>query len=130
MQAVNERADRLNRLLAVPRVAKGLSSVRNDRARFKKWIAPLIGAAPIATIPRAQLEGVVQNLDHAVARGDLRWKTATNVWGVITKMMQDACRSKVLALAFVKTTRLVMFKALIVVSSEPAPMCSPVNSLR
>jgi integrase len=80
------------------RTAKGLSSVRNDRARYKKWIAPAIGAEPIATIPRRRIEDVVQSLDRAVQLGKLRWKTAINVWGVLSKMMKDASRSKVLAL--------------------------------
>ena len=37
----------------------------------------------------------MQALDRS---GELSWKTATNVWGVVTKMFSDACRSKVLSL--------------------------------
>ena len=80
------------------RAAKGLSSIRNDRARYKKWISPLIGAESIATIPRRRIEEVVQSLDRAVQLGQLRWKTAINVWGVLSKMMKDASRSKVIEL--------------------------------
>ncbi|MGD0678195.1 MAG: site-specific integrase, partial [Polyangiaceae bacterium] len=76
----------------------GLSSIRNDRARYKKWISPLIGAESIATIPRRRIEEVVQSLDRAVQLGQLRWKTAINVWGVLSKMMKDASRSKVIEL--------------------------------
>jgi len=80
------------------RAAKGLSSIRNDRARYKKWISPLIGTESIATIPRRRIEEVVQSLDRAVQLGQLRWKTAINVWGVLSKMMKDASRSKVIEL--------------------------------
>ncbi len=83
---------------AVARDAKGLASVRNDRARFHKWIEPVIGAKQIATLTRRDIETVVQALDRSVRAGELRWKTATNVWGVLTKMMADSCRSKVLSL--------------------------------
>jgi len=86
------------------RAAKGLSSTKNDRGRYKKWIAPILGSKSVATVPRRDLELVVQKLDEAVAestrsgRLDFRWKTATNVWGCCTKMFADACRSKVLDL--------------------------------
>lgn len=83
------------------RVAKGLTSTANDRGRYQKWIAPLIGTKPIAEVARRDLEAVVQRLDEAVAAAaredvvEFRWKTATNVWGCCTKMFADACKSKV-----------------------------------
>jgi integrase len=86
------------------RIAKGLSSTSNDRGRYKKWIAPVIGHKPIAEVTRRDLEAIVQRLDAAVATStraetfDFRWKTATNVWGCCTKMFADACKSKVLEL--------------------------------
>lgn len=40
----------------------------------------------------------MQSLDRAVQLGQLRWKTAINVWGVLSKMMKDASRSKVIEL--------------------------------
>jgi integrase len=58
----------------------------------------IIGPKPIATVTRHEVEEVVQALDRAVRSGELRWKTATNVWGVVTKMMTDAGRSKTLSL--------------------------------
>lgn len=80
------------------RTAKGLRSVRNDRGRFHKWILPALGAKPVTAITRRDVEGVVQALDRAVQAGALSWKTAANVWGVLTKMFADACKSKVLTL--------------------------------
>ena len=32
------------------REAKGLASVRNDRGRYTKWVAPVIGTKPIAQV--------------------------------------------------------------------------------
>jgi hypothetical protein len=49
-------------------------------------------------VTRRDIEEVMQALDEAVRKGELRWKTATNVWGVVTRMFKDACRSKVLGL--------------------------------
>jgi hypothetical protein len=85
------------------REKKGIRSTRNDKGRFTKWVAPLLGPEPIARATRRDLEEVVQHLDQAVRKFDakgegLRWKTATNVWGALTKMFADACRSKVLFL--------------------------------
>lgn len=80
------------------RVAKGLRSTANDRTRYTKWIAPVIGMRPIAAVERRDVERVVQLLDEAVASKRLSSKTARNVFGVLTKMFSDACRSKVLEL--------------------------------
>jgi integrase len=80
------------------REAKGLVTVRNDRGRYGKWVSPVIGTKPMAHITRRDVEEVVQALDLAVRAGSVSWKTATNVWGVVTKMFSDACRSKVLSL--------------------------------
>jgi integrase len=85
------------------RKKKGIRSTRNDKGRYMKWVAPLLGSKSVERVTRRDLEEVVQHLDRAVRKFDgkgegLRWKTATNVWGVVTKMFSDACRSKVLAL--------------------------------
>jgi integrase len=55
-------------------------------------------SATCCWVTRRDIEEIVQALDAAVLAGELRWKTATNTWGVVTKMFRDACRSKVLAL--------------------------------
>ena len=94
LETVNEWFERW----ASAREAKGLASVRNDRGRFTKWISPALGTEPMATVPRRKLEELVQSLDRSVRADALAWKTATNVWGVATKMFTDACRSKVLSL--------------------------------
>jgi len=80
------------------RVSKGLSSTKDDLGAFKKWMAPRIGATAMARVTRRDLEEIVECLDAAVARKEISWKRAKNVWGVASKMFVDACTSKVLAL--------------------------------
>ena len=80
------------------RRTRGLTSVRNDEGRFSKWVGPRIGTLPMSSIQRVDLEEIVQELDASVRAGKLRWKTAINVWGVVSKMFSDACQSKVLSL--------------------------------
>lgn len=91
------------------REAKGLASTKSDRGRFRKWVEPSIGAKLIAEVTKRDLEAIVERLDRAVQesaariqRGQpgptFRGKTATNAWGLVTKMFHDACGSKVLAL--------------------------------
>lgn len=71
-----------------------LERARCNRADFRKWIEPIIGHFAIATLKRSDVERVVRHLDAAVVRSDIRWKTARNVWGTLSKMMRDCCRSK------------------------------------
>jgi integrase len=80
------------------REERGLTSVDDDRGRLRKWVLPKLGDKPIAEITRTDIEQLVEALDSSVRAGALSWKTAKNVWGVVSKMFDDACRSKVLAL--------------------------------
>ncbi|MEI8256504.1 MAG: tyrosine-type recombinase/integrase [Deltaproteobacteria bacterium] len=57
-------------------------------------MAPIIGALSMRTVARGDLERVVRHLDDQVIRGEIAWKTAQNVWAVVTRMFRDACRSK------------------------------------
>lgn len=79
---------------------RGLTSTGQDAGRYAKWIAPIIGTLPMVGVTRHDVERVVEHLDNAVrtSGGDFKWKTAINVWGVLSKMFADACRSKVLKL--------------------------------
>ncbi|MEZ4375511.1 MAG: hypothetical protein R3B07_32165 [Polyangiaceae bacterium] len=78
------------------REARGLSSTRDDRGRFTHHVEPLIGAQAMAEVSRKDIEAaMVLALDTKVRAGSLSWKTAANVWAVITKMFKDSVRSKV-----------------------------------
>jgi integrase len=80
------------------REERGLTSAKDDRGRLRKWVFPTLGDEPIAEVTRIKLERLVEELDENVRAGLLSWKTARNTWGVVSKMFDDACRSKVLAL--------------------------------
>lgn len=83
---------------AKARTAKGLRTVGTDLGRFNKWLSPIIGTKAMTSVTRRDIEEVVQALDRGIRAGQLHWKTARNVFGVLTKMFADACRSKVLDL--------------------------------
>lgn len=74
---------------------KKLTSAHKGKSHFEHWIEPVIGHLPIATLKRTDVERVVRALDAAIAGGEIRWKTADNIWGTLTKMLVDACGSKV-----------------------------------
>lgn len=80
------------------RETRGLKSVDDDRGRLRKWILPKIGDLPVATFRQADLERFVEKLDEQVRADDLAWKTARNVWGLVTKACDDMVRSKTAAL--------------------------------
>jgi integrase len=71
---------------------------KDDRGHLRKWVLPTLGDDPITEVTRIKLERLVEELDENVRAGLLSWKTARNTWGVVSKMFDDACRSKVLAL--------------------------------
>jgi integrase len=81
------------------RNARGISSVKDDEGRMRKHVLPVLGAYPIATITRDQIESVVEDLDRKIGleEGDedaLGWKTAQNTWMLVTKMFDDAVNAK------------------------------------
>ena len=73
---------------------RGVRSAKDDDGRWRRWLFPVIGACPVKTVQRLELERVVEDLDKRVRAGELSWKTARHCWGVITKMFSDASSSK------------------------------------
>jgi integrase len=81
------------------RAARGLSSVADDRGRMRKHVIPIIGMHPMATITRDQIECLVEDLDRKIDLDDddeeaIGWKTAFNIWGLVTKAFDDAVNAK------------------------------------
>lgn len=76
------------------RIASGHTSTDDDRGRWTKWIAPRLERKLMRAVTRGDLEDLVYELDRHVQAGDLSWKTARNVWGIATKMFDDAATSK------------------------------------
>lgn len=77
---------------------KGQSSVGASESHLENHILPVIGNYAMASVGKRDLERIVQNLDKLVADGVLRWKSASNIWGTVTKAFDDAHRGKVLEL--------------------------------
>ena len=81
------------------REARGIVTVRHDRGRLKRHVLPTIGALELGSIQRADIERVVELLDKRIGLDEkdpdhLSWKTASNVWTLVTKMFDDAVNSK------------------------------------
>jgi integrase len=81
------------------REARGLTTVGHDRSRLKGHVLPLLGTTPIASVTRAQIEDLVTDLDRKIDlpadhKEHLAWKTASNVWVLVTKMFGDAVNAK------------------------------------
>jgi integrase len=80
------------------RKARGIVSAKEDDGRWRRWLHQHLGHRPIKAVTKLELEKVVEDLDNRVRAGELSWKTAKHVWGVVTKMFADAYASKTTAL--------------------------------
>lgn len=85
------------RWLSAPEAA-GQTTVDDQRGCLRKWVLPRLGPKPFVDIVRLEIEQLVEELDTRVQAGELSWKTAANVWGLVTKACDDAKNSKTLAL--------------------------------
>jgi hypothetical protein len=72
--------------------------VGKDEARVRKHVLPAIGHLFMTDVRRDDIEDTVEHLDELVQGGAFGWKSAINIWSLVTKMFDDACRSKVRAL--------------------------------
>jgi hypothetical protein len=83
----------------VDRQARGIGSALHDKGRLGKHALPVWGPLVMTAIGRDDVERVVESLDRKILsdEGDdahLSWKTASNVWVLVTKMFDDAANSK------------------------------------
>lgn len=77
---------------------RDVASVRSDRSRVRKYIDPTLGPLCMKGVRRADLESLVADLDVRVREHRMSWKTALNVWVLVTKAFDDACNAKLQAL--------------------------------
>jgi len=82
----------------VHRKTAGLLSVADDRMRVYKHIVPAIGHLSIKTVGKGDLESLRDTLDTKILSGELAWKTAANIWTLVTAMFRDASAAKRAAL--------------------------------
>jgi integrase len=76
------------------REARGLSSVPSDRSRFRTHVEPRLGTKTMAAVTKRDVEEFVDALDEKVRAGSMSPKNAINVWGLVTKLFDDAHRGK------------------------------------
>lgn len=77
-----------------PRYARKMTSARVSASYLRIHVLPQLGSKPIDTITTDDLEDVVSALDAKVRDDELSWKAATNIWGNVTKLFDDAHRAK------------------------------------
>jgi integrase len=80
------------------RAARNMASVKDDRSRLRVHVWPWLNGRAMADITTSDLERLVQRLDARIHDGTLSWRTARNIWGVVSKAFADARRSKNLSL--------------------------------
>jgi len=80
------------------RERRGLSSVDHDRGRLTLHVMPILGALPIVSVSSDNLRTLVEDLDGKVLAKAIGWSTASKIWGLVTKMFSDACKSKAASL--------------------------------
>ncbi len=81
------------------REMRGIATVGHDKGRLKNHVLPFFGTHSMAHITRDQIEEVVEDLDRKIRADEddddhLAWKTAQNVWTVVTTMFDDAMSAK------------------------------------
>ena len=69
-------------------------SVRDDRSRMTHHVAPVLGPLDARTFTRDDVERLRDKLDARIAAGALSWKTAANVWTLVTSMCADMTTAK------------------------------------
>jgi integrase len=81
------------------RKERGIHTVGHDRGRLGKHVLPVLGRLDVRTFTRADVERVVEALDEKMRLDEddehhLSWKTASNVWVLVSKMGKDLVNAK------------------------------------
>ncbi len=82
------------------REERGIGTVAShDRGRLGKHVFPKLGALDVRTFGREDVERLVEDLDRKISlsashEGHLSWKTASNVWVLVSKMCKDMADAK------------------------------------
>lgn len=75
------------------RAARGIQT-NVDRGRVTNHVPAELLSKPAASVTSSDLEGIVETLDRKVAAKEMKWKNASNVWGVINKAFNDMAHGK------------------------------------
>jgi hypothetical protein len=71
-----------------------LVSVKDDTARLRDHVLPIVGQASVLRLTRHDVEGVRDALDDKVAKGEIAWKTARCAWTVFKTMCDDMANAR------------------------------------
>jgi integrase len=76
------------------RERRGVGTVGHDRGRLGKHVLPILGHLGVRTFTREDVERVVEDLDRKILldvdhEEHLGWKTASNVWVLVSRMCKD-----------------------------------------
>lgn len=77
---------------------RGLTTTGENASHYEHHIKPALGTKHVREWEPSDLRLLVAELDAKVQRGDLKWKSASNIWMTTTRICRDACSSKVEAL--------------------------------
>lgn len=77
------------------RVRRGLATAKEGLGALRHWLPEALATKPLASVTQADARAFVAHLDANVQTGDSSWKTALNVWGLFTKLFDDATNGKV-----------------------------------
>jgi integrase len=82
------------RVWLASRRAKNLTATRENESHYKHHIAGATGGRHVRRWDADDLRRLSRELDAKVQGGEMKWKTAWNVWATATRMCKDACTSK------------------------------------
>ncbi len=80
------------------REARGLTCVKDDRARLRNHVLDVLGPLDVRKVTRLDLERLVERLDKRISKGEMGWKVAALAWSNVARMFKDACSAKKLDL--------------------------------
>ncbi|MGO9836228.1 MAG: tyrosine-type recombinase/integrase, partial [Polyangiaceae bacterium] len=69
-------------------------SVKDDDARLRDHVLPLVGDASVLRLTRDDCERVRDALDDKVAAGAIGWKTARHAWQIFRSMCADLANAR------------------------------------
>jgi integrase len=71
-----------------------IKSLRSDRGRLERHVLGILGSLDVRTFNRDDVERLRDDLDRKIVARKLSWKTAANVWTVVTSMADEMVNAK------------------------------------
>ncbi len=71
-----------------------VSRVDSARGQFRDYVEPIVLGLMMEELTQTHGKQIVSKLDALVVSGEMKWKTARNIWGWVSKAMNDAAKCK------------------------------------